>query len=120
MATLQPTTGQVFSILPYRVTALALRGRGKPVRGQDLVLDAALRVEGAVGKDDLSVLQVRVTDPQGQEVTALRRTVEMRGGKQEILLPVAYNDHDGSWTVTVRDLATGAKASHSYQVAPGR
>jgi hypothetical protein len=113
-ATMQPTAGQVFTVLPYRVTGLALRARGHATRGQDLMLDVALRTEGTVGKDDLSVLQVTATDPSGQEVTALRRTVEMRGGKGQIALPLAFNDAPGKWTVTVRDLATGMRQTVGY------
>lgn len=107
-ATLEPTAGQVFTVLPYRVRALALQA-GRAQRGQDLVINAALRAEGQVGKDDLNVLQVRVTDPSGREMTALRRTIEMRGGRAQIALPLAVDEAPGKWTVEVRDLATGVK-----------
>ncbi|MCE5239836.1 beta-galactosidase [bacterium] len=118
-AMLVPTQGQVFTILPYRVQGLTLRPAAA-TRGQDLVLRAALQTEGAVGKGDLNVLQVRVTDPRGREVTALRRTVEMRGGRAEVRLPVAYGDGSGRWTVAVRDLATGTMARCAYVLGPAK
>jgi hypothetical protein len=114
-ADLVPTRGQVFTILPYRVKSLGLTA-GKAARGQDLTLQVAFATEGKPGATDLSLLRVTVTDPAGREVSALRRAVEVRGGRGDFRLPLAYGDAPGVWTVSAHDTATGLKGKVSYRL----
>jgi hypothetical protein len=114
-ATLRPARGQVFTVMPYRVKRLDLDAAGA-VRGEDLVVKVSLVTAGEPGPTDLSLLRVKVTDPAGREVTALRRTVELRGGRGEIRLPLAWDDAPGKWTVAVRDTATGVARNVTYRL----
>jgi hypothetical protein len=101
--------------MPYRVKRLDLDAAGA-VRGEDLVVKVSLVTAGEPGPTDLSLLRVKVTDPAGREVTALRRTVELRGGRGEIRLPLAWDDAPGKWTVAVRDTATGVARNVTYRL----
>ena len=115
---LQPTRGKVYSILPYRVGEIVIPQKGQATRGQDLVLKVRLATEGEVGKDDLHLIRVSVTSPNGKEVTALRRLVLIRGGTGEIQLPVAYDDAPGRWTVQLKDAATGIQKDVYFTLVP--
>ncbi len=108
--TLEATRGKLYALLPYRVQSLDVRvSNGLPTiqRGGDLRLDVRLLVDGVIGAEDLHLLRVSVTGPDGQEVTALRRLASMFGGGGQVLLPIAWNDPAGEYIIQVRDTATG-------------
>ena len=106
-AQLETARGKIYSILPYRVRNLVVTREDRAKRGRDLVLKVKLAAEGEVGKNDVHLIRVRVTSPDGKKVTALQRLVLIRGGAGEIRLPLAYDDAPGRWTVYLKDTATG-------------
>ncbi len=113
---LKPTIGQVFCVFPYRVLGIEMVLASHPKRGEDLVIPVALRRQGNIGPEDLHLLRVKVTAPNGKECIALRRQVSIWGGKGEIRLPLAYNDMAGTWEVLARDTATGLEMSIDFQL----
>ena len=106
---LEPTRGKLFTVLPYRLKGISLTPQKPVIRGADLMLAVKLATRGAIGPDDLHLLRVSVTGPDGKEITALRRLVKILGGGGEIRLPLAYNDLPGAWHINVRDSATGLR-----------
>jgi hypothetical protein len=113
---LRTARGQVFSVLPYRVRDLRSEIGGSPRRGQDLVLQVRLATEGQVQAGETHLLRLSVKDPRGREVTALRRLATISGGLGEVRLPLAYDDPPGSWTVQLRDSATGLTREQTYRL----
>jgi len=117
--TLEPTRGKLYALLPYRVRGLRARTGWWPRRaipGRDLVVRVKLLTTGSVGPDDLHLLRVAVTGPDGTELTALRRLAPIRGGAGDVRLPLAYNDRAGRYTIRMHDSATGVsqKLAFSY------
>lgn len=116
--TFETARGKVYSLLPYEVKGLTARARtgwldwltGKARRGEDLTIDVSLETPGTIGPEDLHLLRVSVTGPDGSEVTALRRLVSIYGGKGEVRLPLAWTDPAGVYTVHLHDTATGHDA----------
>lgn len=108
------TSARAYASLPYRVKSIAATPAGQPTRGRDLVLNVRLVTDGSVAKDDLHLLRVTVTAPDGKEVTALRRKVLLSGSSGEVRLPIAYDDLPGRWLVHLRDVATGMRTDVAY------
>jgi hypothetical protein len=119
--TFETARGKVYALLPYRVRGLEARARTQPEtalaqRGEDLVVDVKLVVDGAVGPEDLHLLRVTAWGPDGREVTALRRCAAIRGGAGEVRLPIAWNDRAGAWTARLHDTATGLEQSVPFTI----
>lgn len=115
-ADLEPAKGKVFAILPYRLLGINATSGGTIKRGTDLVLKISLGTYGKIGKDDIHLLRVAVTAPDGKEVTSLRRLAAISGGQGEIRFPVAYDDARGTWKVRMKDTATGMTKEFIYRL----
>jgi len=65
------------------------------------------------------VLHVSVTDPDGNPAPAYARNVPAPGGVADLRLPLAVSDAAGEWTLTVRDVLSGASISTAIEWQPG-
>lgn len=115
-ARLEPTCGQVFSILPYRVVDLSAKPAAEAVRGRDLPVHVRFDTTAPVGPDDQHVIRVSALRPDGREETSLRRLMVVRAGQGELCLPIAYDDAEGTWTIVLHDIATGIQRRVPYTV----
>ena len=107
--TLETARGKLYSLLPYEVNGIEAQA-APPRRGQDLTIAVRLPANGAIGPDDLHLLRVSVTGPDGREMAALRRVAPIYGGAGQVRLPLAWNDPSGPYAIHVRDTATGHDA----------
>jgi len=99
------------ALLPYRVEGLDLQCR---LQGMKLQVTAAVR---CAGRPTDHVLHLELTAP-GQQVPvfAYTRNVVAPNGRLTTAVPLALNDPPGAWRVTVRDVASGAKATGTFRV----
>ncbi len=104
VVTLGPGETAVFAVLPYKVDGMQIVGAGNEMR-------ATVLADGPVGDH---VLHVAVTDPAGDPAPAYTRNVSAPGGIADLRIPLALSDAPGDWTVTVRDVLSGAEESVTF------
>ncbi len=103
-ATCEPGEAKVYALLPYSVTGANLSF------GADQSFEVALGADGQIGDH---VLQITWTDPQGNVPRHYEQAVAAPGGKYSGHIPLAANDQQGQWTLTVRDVLTSVTAQAS-------
>jgi len=103
-ATCEPGEAKVYALLPYSVTGANLSF------GADGSFEVALAADGQIGDH---VLQITWTDPQGNVPRHYEQAVAAPGGKYSGHIPLAANDQQGQWTLTVRDVLTSVTAQAS-------
>ena len=105
------------SLLPYRVESVRTQATpapaGEPIRVKVEVQALAPRLED-------HVLHVRLCAPDGAQPHHYRWNVAASAGKVELQLPTAYNDAPGTWTVRVKDVASGVAGQTRVQLSPPR
>jgi len=113
--TLKQATAKVFAIVPYEINGISIE-EVSPVRaGQAIPIRIA--VNGANGSVD-HVCRVTVTDTSGKQRNEYTRSVICRAGKGEYVLPLAYNDPTGGWTIHAREVISGLTANVTMEVQP--
>ena len=112
--TVQEATGYLYSVLPYRVTKVAIECPGRVDLGDDLAFSA--RVETSGGAPGRHVLVARFTRPNGASRAWDRFTFLAPGGAGKAGQSFALDDPAGDWTLTVTDAATGVSASAKIAV----
>lgn len=96
---------RLYACLPYEVTSLDV-DRPQPVKQGDIV-NASVRVVTAQGKAGRHVFRVEVFDTQGEHISILGYNQEAPEGRATVEIPLAFNSSPGTWTLRVRDVATG-------------
>ena len=113
--TIEVSRGALVAFLPYRVKSIRLVGLQKAYRaGEAVHITPTLVCEG--GSPGHGVFRVEVTGPGGARVRALSSKTRWAGGLAHVVLPIAYNDPAGTWTVRVTDVATGVTAERTVAV----
>ncbi|MFO7900436.1 MAG: beta-galactosidase [Planctomycetota bacterium] len=124
--TFEPASCKIYSLLPYRVTGLSARAVGKAKVGEP----AAVRIElataenaeaevmdlGYSGEPGPHVVRIDVHDPDGAWCSYYSRNVRTEGGTGEFTIPFAEGDPNGTWTLKLRDVVTGATADVELKV----
>ncbi len=100
-ATLAPGEAAAYAVLPYQVTGVQLVGAGNEAR-------CTVLTDGQTGDH---VLHISVTDSGGDPAPAYERNVLAPGGVADLRVPLAINDAPGEWTLTVRDVLSGASTN---------
>jgi hypothetical protein len=94
----------IISLMPYRVQTVAVEA-ATAAPGGTATVRAKVTAEGRpAGRH---VLAVRVYRPDGEEALCFRRNLDTADVTAQYALPLAWNDPEGAWRVTVRDVATG-------------
>ncbi|MGC9319236.1 MAG: beta-galactosidase, partial [Armatimonadota bacterium] len=90
----------------------------EPVRAQpgDTV-SASIAIEAPGGATERHVAHVTVRDPSGEELACHACDLALNEGRGTVAIPLALNSPTGSWTVRVRDVATGQTAEATLEVA---
>jgi hypothetical protein len=111
--TLDPYEPAVFAFSPVAVPEL---GAAAPVRVQrGTTARIGVRMDGNTPAA-LHVLHVEVTSPDGKAVPQYSGNVLADGGRAGKLIPFAYNDAAGRWTVKVRDVLSGQEQAMVIEV----
>jgi len=108
-ADLTKLEGKLYALLPARPRRLEVAAKQNGawlVAADGSVIDAVLPIE------------ITITDSAGSVRLHVFRTLV--GGGFTGSIPVAANDRDGRWTVSVRELATGLTGTARAAVAPPR
>ena len=108
-----PGAVQFFAALPARVNGAHLELSAAEVKpGSTVELAAGLKGAKGVG----TVFRVEWTDPEGKPVTPYALNLAAPQGQARANMTLALDDKPGRWTVTVRDVLTGASAKASFIV----
>ena len=78
-------------------------------------------VEFSIGSGSpaaLDVLRVEVIDPEGSVVQHYSGNMIVAEGAAAKLLPLAFNDKAGTWTIRVKDLLSGETVTAPLKVEP--
>ena len=103
----------ILAVLPAKVEAFTITAPASAGRGSLVKADLELKAP-AVG--DRHSFRVKVTGPEGKELRMLTRTLLAPKGKAAWELPIAASDPAGEYTLEVRDVATGVKATKKLMV----
>jgi hypothetical protein len=107
--------GDVFvtSLLPYEVKALRLSAQDQVSPGRRLPIHVTIETNGPAAGTHL----VHVTLQRGTALLAhYTRDVVCTRGEGDTYMPLALNDTPGAYTVTARDVLTGASAKAAVKV----
>ncbi|MCZ2342367.1 MAG: hypothetical protein LC104_11310 [Bacteroidales bacterium] len=113
--TLGPCDGNVFLVANRAIEQVQLKIPQSATLGQSVTCGVRITDAASQPVDAVVPVQVTITDPNG-------RPAEYSGyygaaaGRLDIPLDLATNDTPGIWTVTVRELATGSKATQFLRV----
>jgi hypothetical protein len=111
--TLHDTEPVILSVLPEPVKRLSI-GAPEQARAGDL-LNASLRLEGSQ-LGDTHTFRAQLFDPNGQELTMLTRNLAAPQGACVWELPLAVSLPKGTYSLRVRDVATGISAERALKV----
>ncbi len=106
-------TAKAYALLPYKVNAVTVSGRGQFARGETAVFPITVVADGQPGKH---VVRLTVAGPDGKERPLYARNLVAPGGKTEAVIPLAWNDQEGEWTITAKDVATGVVGRKTIQL----
>ncbi|MFH0965520.1 MAG: alpha-amylase family protein [Planctomycetota bacterium] len=116
---ISPGPVQLLAALPYRVTGLEASVKSSQVApGASLEFSAALAVEGGAPDSVTHVFRVELADPDARPAPHYARNLRAPGGRCEGTLGLALNDKAGTWTLSVRDVVTGARAEVPFVLNP--
>jgi len=80
------------------------------------ILRCPAELETGGGPIGRHLFRVGLVAPDGGCDAALGYNAEAPGGKAEIDVPLAYNEQTGTWTLRVRDVATGVTGEARVEV----
>lgn len=100
-------TFRAFARLPYQVQDIDVRVAGRPRLRDSLTIVAALTV--ADGQPGSHRLRLDVLASDGRPLRYLSREVLAECGSATFIVPSAFNDPPGRWTIVVTDVTTGTQ-----------
>lgn len=96
---------KVYALLPYKVEGVSIHGKKEILAGSDAKFSFAIKAaESNIGTH---VFHISVKDPDGKERLWYAQNLVGNSGKAETTIPFAYNDPEGEWEITVKDVLTG-------------
>jgi len=109
-------TYRAFARLPYRVESLTVTVGAGSRLGDTLAVDASLTVAG--GPASWHRFRLDVVDSSGRSLRYLAQERAAEGGIATFIVPTAFNDPPGMWTIIVTDITTGIKGTTSLDLGP--
>ena len=94
----------LFTLQKEPVHSIDLTGAGELSRGESLRLGVNANIGEVNSKDRL--IRIEVTDPKGNIVIHYRDFVTLSDDSDESIIPFAFNDTPGTWTIQATDVAT--------------
>ncbi|MBI4028248.1 MAG: beta-galactosidase trimerization domain-containing protein [Verrucomicrobia bacterium] len=109
-----PTTLQLYSVLPYEVSDVAVNlANTEYAAGEAVRYDVEVKAKGKVGTH---ILRLSVIDPSDAESKPYSVNLTSRDGKASGSFPLALNDKKGRWKLVAKDLASGKEGATSFVV----
>jgi len=104
----------VFAQLPYQVKAVELTGDKTCQRGK--IWNYTVKIKASNGKVGNHVFHIIVSDPTRNERFCYTKNVKAENGIFKGSIPMAINDTQGKWTITVEDVISSAKGKMSFNL----
>ena len=111
----EPGARRLYVVLPYRTSGISVEAAGTAAAGADLSFRASVATDED-GPPEQHVFRLTATRPDGSEAEWFARNVVAPEGTYPGVFPVAESASLGEWTLTVRDILSGAIASHTFTV----
>lgn len=111
---LRQATALLFAHLPYTITGLTAEAPGTPQRGTPLPIELEVTVSEGPPVDH--VCRVEVADPAGKARPEYEDRTLCPDGTGTYVLPLAYNDPVGTWTLRVTEVVSGKATELAVQV----
>lgn len=106
---LRPGEPDLFAMLPYRVSGVTVKAAETVAAGSALSVRMRLVTDGKEKVGD-HVVHVRFTHQDAASGEGFAEDVMLRNGQGEIVVPTAFNDRPGDWTLQVTDVLAGVRA----------
>ena len=94
----------LFTLQKEPVKCIDLAGTDELIRGKSLKLNVQINVGKVDPKDRL--IRIDVTDPNGETLQHYRDFITLDGSSGKSIIPFAFNDTPGTWTIRATDVAT--------------
>lgn len=104
---------KAYALLPYEVKDLQISGKKNVVPGEAANFQFDIQTKG---KADTHVIHLALRGPDGKERPWYAQNVVARKGGAQAVVPFAYNDPEGEWTLVARDAATGVTNSTTIRL----
>ena len=109
-----PGEALLYSLLPYRVAGVSVRGPAGVALGEQASFRAAVSIAAPTERNreknngtQLHCFHVEVTNPAGELAKEYTQNVLAPAGSAGFSVPFALSDAEGLWRVSVNDVATG-------------
>ncbi len=99
----------LYAVLPYPVTGVQVECAEAITVGETLRVRCTVETDGAQPGDH--VVHVELADPRGNVIRPYARNVLAAGGTGEVAFALPLNAAAGEWTVSAREVASGARAT---------
>lgn len=106
-------TAKAYALLPYKVNSVTVSGGDTFAPGGAAKFQIVVSADGNPGKH---VIRLTATGPDGRERPLYAQNIIAPGGKAEAVIPFAWNDPEGEWTISARDVATGIAGKQTVQL----
>ena len=106
---------KLFALTPYSVRAITAHLPDSAKAGQAVRFQVSLDADEAVGDH---VIRMEVVGPDGKERWYLAQNILARAGKAQVVLPFAFNDPTGRWTVRFHDVTSGKRLTRTIALTP--
>jgi hypothetical protein len=103
---------RLFAVLPAPTQRLTVQVNKQFRRGD--VVRARLRLETGSVKPTGRIVRVKLLRPDGVEAMTYRSYLTLQGAEAEVVIPFAFNDPVGTWTLITTDVATGVSRKVSF------
>ena len=103
---------RLFARLAYPVDGISLTCSDTAGPGESVTYRVAMETPGNT-TPGRHVIGIEVTDPEGRKVEVLTKNCIAHHGAYEGVIPFAWNDGPGDWTITARDVISGKTASRT-------
>jgi len=112
--TMTEGTAAVYALLPYRVESVAVQAPRSVGKGGTVHVSVMLSARDA--KPGRHIVRLDVYAPGDKLMQHYGRNLELKGGRASTDFDLALNDPEGQWTLTARDVATGARSTVELDV----
>jgi hypothetical protein len=103
----------VYALLPYRVEGFLVDCPETVRRGGEATVSMHLETDG--GAPGPHTIRVDVLRPDGERLWPMHKK-ELEVGRAEVVLPIAFNEEPGTWTVKVTDVTTGMSETRHLNI----
>ena len=111
----KPGTAELFASLPYKLEKITIKFN-QPDFSPGAVIQVSSKAITVGEKPNLQVWEQTVIAPDGKRQDAYHKLQLVKNGTLNIELPLALNAAKGTWTIHLRDAATGLIGKAKFQV----